>query len=840
MAGFLAALWLLVQADPQQFFEEKIRPLLAARCWGCHGDAKVSGLRLDSLPGMLAGGRLGPALKPGDARASLLIEAVRREHPRLKMPPDGRLDDAEIAALEQWIQSGAPWPETTASLNVRGDRRITPNDRNWWAFRPLQKPPGNIDSLVHARHRELGLSPAPPADRRTLIRRLSIDLTGLPPSPELVDEFLRHGNLPQLVDRLLASPRFGERWARYWLDVARYAEDDVLGLSQEKYPNAWRYRDWVVQALNRDLPYDIFVKAQLAADQLPGDYGIDLRPALGLLGLGPWHYTISPPPQARADERHDRIDVVTRGLLGLTVGCARCHDHKFDPISMKDYYALAGVFGSTEYREYPLAPPDVVDRWERHQQQIRDKEKAIKEWLEKKQEQAQDLAASRLAETIRRGDPKWTAYLARPDRDQRLLDHLTPEQAQEFVLELRAEKKQLDEEKRLAVERSRPPKTSKTRLPNGFELYDDFCPGCDVVVRSLDRDRFVLWQDLFREPAKDQPAGVLWVAEADLPDQHELARLRHELEQLKATAPPPYPFLHGVADKERVSNLRVALKGDPYRLGEEAPRRFLEVLSPEEPEIWQRRSGRLELAEAILKQPLAARVAANRIWMHLFGRGIVGSPSNFGRFGERPSNPPLLEYLAARLIEHQWSIKALIREIVLSATYQRSSSRVASSDAIDAENKHFWRANRRRLDAEALRDALLAASGNLEQSLGGPSEDIAPDSRRRTLYARISRFQLNPTLSLFDFPTPSITAEKRVVTHVPLQRLFFLNNDFVTRQAQALAARSRADVKAAYRILFGRLPTKEERHLAKQFLRDSSWEDYARVLLTSNEFLFLD
>lgn len=832
MTGLAVALLLQAQADPTQFFEEKVRPLLAARCWGCHGDAKVSGLRLDSREGMLAGGRLGPALQPGDPSQTLLLRAVRRTHDRLKMPPDGKLPDTDIATIETWVREGAFWP-AVSKLKVRGNRRITAEDRNWWAFRPLQAAKGSIDELVAAKHRELELQPSPVADRRTVVRRLSFDLTGLPPTDADMQ-----GDIPAIVDRMLASPRFGERWARHWLDVARYGEDDVLGLSQEKYPNAWRYRDWVVEALNRDLPYDVFVKAQVAGDLMEGDYGLDLRPALGFFGLGPWQYTVSPPPQARADERHDRIDVVTRGFLGLTVGCARCHDHKFDPISTKDYYAMAGIFGSTEYREYPLAAKQIVEAYEAQQQRIRDKEKQIKEWLAKAQEAEQDRLSTRIAGDI--GSERWQKYLARKDRDQPLVDGLSPEQIQTLVLSVRAEKKQIDKEKRKAVDASRPMKMAKTRLPNGFELYDDFCPGCDVAVRSLDRDRYVLWQEIFREPSKDTPGGVLWAAEKDLPNQDELKQLRAELDQLKKSLPPAYPFLHGVADKERTANLKIALRGDPYRLGEEAPRRFLEILWDGEPEVWTQGSGRLQLAEAIVKQPLAARVAANRIWMHLFGRGITNSPSNLGRFGDRPSNPALLEYLAARLVQNHWSIKSLIREIVLSDTYQRSSALVEASQANDPDNKHFWRANRRRLDAEALRDSLLYASGELDPKLGGASEEIGPEMRRRTLYGRVSRFKLNETLALFDFPSPSITAEKRVVTHVPLQRLYFLNNDFVTRQAKALAARAKSDAAAAYRILYSREPSKDELQLAEDFLKESSWADYARVLLTSNEFLFVD
>ncbi len=826
-------------SEPASIFEEKVRPLLAARCFGCHGDARVSGLRLDSRAGMLAGGRLGPAIVPGDPNASLLLQAVTHTHARLKMPPAERLPAAEIETLRQWIAAGASWPESKAAATTG---KINASQRAFWSFVPLRKPPAaTIDSLIAAKLRQAGIEPAPKADARTLARRAAYDLTGLPPPAE--------ARFPALVDQLLASPHFGERWARHWLDVARYAEDDVLGLSQEKYPNAWRYRDWVVAALNRDLTYDVFIKAQIAGDLMPAISGFDLRPALGLFGLGPWHYAISPPPQARADERHDRIDTLTRGVLGLTVACARCHDHKFDPISTRDYYALAGVFASTEYREYPLAGAAQVAQHEQHQQQIRDKEKSVKDYLERRRrvlESALAAQTARFAAAARSGAAagtldaailaRWKAYFAKPEHDHPFAT-LPPPELEQLLLGIIGEKRRIDEEKQAAVERSKPPKNSaKTRLPNGFETYDEFCPGCDIAVRALDRDKYAFWNDMFRESAKDRPGGVYWIEDKDI-QSPEIQALRSEIEALKKSAPKPYPFLHGIADKPAAVNLRIALRGDPYSLGAEVPRRFIEVLSPVE---FHSGSGRLELAEAVMAQPIAARVAANRIWMHLMGRPLAGSPSNFGRFGERPSHPELLEYLAARLVEEKWSVKALVREILLSDTYQRSSATHAAADSKDAANRLFWRANRRRLDAETLRDQILAAAGSLDATIGGPSEDLGPAFRRRAIYGRVSRFKLNEALVLFDFPSPSITSEKRGVTHVPLQRLYFLNNGFVTGQAEALAARVKGDLSLAYRLLFQREPTADEAQLARDFLASADWTQFAQVLLASNEFQFID
>ncbi|MDX1979721.1 MAG: PSD1 and planctomycete cytochrome C domain-containing protein [Bryobacteraceae bacterium] len=836
-----AAAATLGAADTSALFEEKVRPLLAARCFGCHGAAKVSGLALDSREGMLAGGRLGPAIIPGDAQSSLLMQAVTHTHPRLKMPPAERLDGRDAAVLRQWIDAGAVWPahRTVIAASV-GTRR----HQSFWSFVPLSKPqppgvPGartNIDRFLRLKQNAAGLTPSARAGLHTLTRRVHYDLTGLPPEPGK-----EAAGFPALVDRLLASPHFGERWARHWLDVARYAEDDVLGLSQEKYPNAWRYRDWVVEAINRDLPYDVFIRAQIAGDLMEGDYGLDLRPALGLFGLGPWHYSISPPPQARADERHDRIDTLTRGVLGLTVACARCHDHKFDPITMRDYYGLAGVFASTEYREYPLAPPETMAAFDAHQKKIRDLEKRIKDLRQKhREETANALARQPAAERDPLIAERWKKYLAGTGHEHPFLA-LPADALQRKILEIIEEKKAIDEEKRIAVERSKPPRdAAKTRLPNGFETYDEFCPGCDIVVRALDRDKYVFWNDLFHENG-----GIYSLNDEEIQRflssgaKQELAVLQQELEVLKKAAPPPYAFLHGIADKPRPTNLRVHLRGDPYSLGEEAPRRFLEVLSAGQPQPFSEGSGRLQLAEAVMNQPIAARVAANRIWMHLFGRPLAASPSNFGRFGERPTHPELLEYLAARLVEEKWSVKALIREILLSDAYQQSSDTIAANESKDAANQWFWRANRRRLDAEALRDWTLAAAGTLDRTVGGPSAELDDTFTRRTLYGRVSRFKLSESLQLFDFPSPSITSEKRGVTHVPLQRLFFLNNGFVTKQAEALAARA-GGIDQVYRIVYGRDPDAEEKRLAEEFLRESGWKELGQVLLASNEFLFVD
>jgi len=732
---------------------------------------------------------------------------------------------------------------------------------DFWSFRPLAKPAA--PAVRDTRQR-----PASIADRRILLRRLSFDLTGLPASPEQPAE-----TIEQTVDRLLASPQFGERWGRHWLDVARYAEDDVRGLAQESYPNAWRYRDWVIAAFNNDLPYDQFVKAQIAADLLPGREHL---PALGFLGLGPWYYDIAVPTQARADERHERVDAITRGFLGLTGGCARCHDHKFDPITMRDYYGLAGVFASTEYREYPLVEQRVADEYARHQKKIKDQEAAIKDYLKGFTDRLAEVLARRTPDYVfaaykvlgpskrpvaevaaeakldRETLDRWVAYLGKPGWDHPYLKaweaqmaapgdpHLVAEEFSARLAAVTASKKSIDEENRLLMAAVEQKKSRRTNLPNGFVTYEDFCGGCRVQAKALPRDDYTLWDHVFgggrRPDGGGSRQGVLvydgksverWI-EGEW--KSHLERLRAELDALKKAAPPPYPFLHGVAESAQPGNLKLHLRGSPFQLGEETPRRFLTVLSPGGPASFTNGSGRLELAEAIAAHPLAARVMANRVWHWLFGHGLVSTPSNLGRSGHRPSDPEMLEYLAWRFAVGRYSMKALIREIVLSVSYQQQRSP-------------------RRLDAEALRDSMLAVSGKLDARLGGPSVDLATDQARRSAYGKVSRFRLNQTLALFDFPEPGSSCEQRNVTLTPLQRLFYLNSDFVIQQAAALAERleketgadSGARLRRAYRLLFSRDPVAAELARGLRFLADGgSWPQLAQALLSSNEFGFLD
>jgi mono/diheme cytochrome c family protein len=694
-----------------EFFEKKVRPVLAANCYSCHGSEKQkAGLRLDSRGSMMTGGDSGPVVVPGNPQDSLLVKAINYQA-EPQMPPKGKLPDDQIAALTEWIRRGATWPMTETKVRPvtasTPEFKITEKDRAFWSFRPITNPPlpsirdgswpkTSIDHFVLAHHEARGLHSVGPADKLTLLRRVTFDLTGLPPTPREIEAFVSDMSpnaFARVVDRLLASPHYGERWARHWLDIARYGEDQAHTFQARKYPYGYRYRDWLIRAFNEDLPYDRFVQEQIAADLLDGPGRIDRLPALGLFALGPVYYG----DPKKFDQLDDRIDTLTRGFLGLTVSCARCHDHKFDPLSQRDYYALAGVFAATDYEEVPLVSKEEVAE---------------------------------------------------------------------------AEKKLTDEQRKKKVR-------------------------------------------------------------------------------------PNFPMIHALKDAAKPAPMRVLTRGNPDAPGDEVPRRFLEILCPSAPKPFAQGSGRLELAKAIASpdNPLTARVMVNRVWAHHFGRGLVRTTSNFGQLGERPSHPELLDHLATRFVRSGWSLKALHREILLSATYQQSSlGRNSLAEEADADNRLLWRAGRRRLEVEAWRDAMLAAAGTLDRTVGGPSTDLnAADNRRRTLYGSVSRHELNPLLRLFDFPDPNVTSDGRPVTTVPLQQLFVLNSEFMVRNAKALSASltpagdDAARVRLAFARLYGRPPTERELKLGLAFLSApnppgglSRWEQYAQVLLSANEFLYVD
>ncbi len=872
-------------ADPLDHFEKYVRPLLAEKCFGCHTQTKMGGLEMVSRQALLDGGKSGPAVVPRAPERSLLIRAVRRQDERLKMPPSEPLSQDEVRVLTKWVDDGAVWPDPPKAAPAAGDElKITDEQRAFWAFQRVKNstpPPGAgtaIDRFLSAKLSAKGLTPAPPADKRTLLRRVYYDLTGLPPTPAEVDAFLANDS-PQafdaVVDRLLASPRYGERWGRHWLDVARYSDDRLNSTQDEPYPNAFRYRDWVIQAFNDDMPYDLFVKAQLAADQLDeaerrGRSREQLMGGLGMFGLSPKF-------------QDDRIDVVGRGFMALTIACAQCHDHKFDPIPTADYYSLLGVFNSTRIDEHPLVLEDVVSEYESKKERADDAKAKLDEFLTTQSRQLVDALAARTADYIlaawRVSGPedsslkraarksgldqetleRWIAYLDGTPKEHKLLDQwqALPRSSDQAPVESFAREIQTKLIEVIADKK-------RIELENEILLGGDKSGGNlrRTEQKALPREEFYFWNDLASANGRKLPAeakaGVLYYKGEALERflsgvwiEH-IRKARRRVAELEEQVPEKYPFQHVVADVEDPKNERVHIRGNEDNLGEEAPRRFLQILCDSEPPAFSGGSGRLDLARAIASpdNPLTARVMVNRIWLGHFGRGIVGTPSNFGVMGERPTHPELLDYLTARFIAGGWSIKALHREILLTDAYRRSLRHDPSNHEIDAENKLLWRANRRRLDVESLRDSLLYVAGRLDDKAGGPPRSWDEPNNSRTIFSFVSRRRLDSRLGLFDFPNPNKTSPRRIDTNTPLQGLFFLNSELVMGAAAGLAERLSDDagdnpqerIRRAYRLLYGRAPSDREESLALRFLEKphNDWPELAQVWLSSNEFRYVD
>ena len=890
------------------FFESKIRPVLATNCYSCHLNSASGGLRVDSREALIKGGGRGPALVPGNPDKSLLIEAVRQTDPHLQMPMGGKLKDSEIADLTAWVKAGAVWPASSKAMANSGQYEITPEQRKFWSFVPLKEEPvpepkdtswakTNIDKFVLAKLESQGLKPVKPASKLELIRRATLDLTGLPPTLDEITAFQKDKTpdaFAKVVDRLLASQHYGERWGRMWLDVARYGEDDYRSLDPMRrgynpYPYAYVFRDWVVRAFNDDMPFDTFIKAQLAGDLMNTGNRAHLLPGTGFLGLGPWFYDNGAVEVTHADERNDRVDAVSRGMLGMTVACARCHDHKYDPIPSSDYYSLAGVFANTVYHEYPTAPNSAVERIKHFEKELESKEKLVSSM---KQNETNDLAQALVIQTSKymqaawrvTGKPKedvaavvekekldyelldrWINFLAKPpkyypylkDWQAMIAKGGSKEEAkkladafQEKLLAVMFAKNEMREENEIIAAKSYEGtvKPKRANKPNEFVTNDDFCPGCSLQLKTLPLDDMNLWTDVFQRELTNEDAvvqvgvrskpGLLvfrgWSLDHRLGTEKRefLDALNSNIDQLKKNSKKSFPYLHGVEDAEKPVDLKISKRGSPYNLGDVAPRHFLSVLSDGDPEPFKNGSGRLELANDIVKQPIAMRVIVNRIWKGHFGTGLVDTPSNFGVTGERPTDPELLEYLATKFVGEGMSIKKLHREIMLSSVYQLSDEMDQHDFEVDSGNRLYWRANKRRMDAEQIRDSILMVAGNLDDSLGGPSKELVPSYDRRTLYGRISRYRLDEYLQLFDYPPPNISAEKRFSTTVPLQRLFFMNSDFVQSEAERLADRVKdqpdmsSKINRLYELAYGRPATASEIDLGLKYLRAEPMQEY--------------
>ena len=883
LLGITVCPWAADAQTPEQvdFFEKRVRPVLANNCYGCHSlqaPQPLSGLRLDSHEALLKGGDRGPAVVPGDPSRSRLIQAVR--HQTLMMPPNSELAETEIADLEQWVEMGAPWPESAGASALAAAKKSLSHGGRHWAFQPYTAvvppdvhdddwPVTPIDRFVLSRMRAAGVSPSERASPRTLLRRLSYDLTGLPPSLEEIQAFSEKNSsvaYERVVNRLLRSPHFGERWARHWLDVARYAE---AGYANVRFAFAYTYRDWVIRVLNEDMPYDLFVIRQLAADHLPGDEKRHLA-ALGFLtlGLNPFRRVNLP------DKIDDRIDVVTRGLLGLSVSCARCHDHKFDPIPTQDYYSLYGVFANSEepFEPTPIAVSagstgqDPLNRfYEQRLQKRRDslldfKRERIAEHLEdaRKAEnvqryllaawQGRELTSPQLENLSKERNlnfyllQRWKRYLMRATEDENPTFALWTRLAlaadgdlARVLQELLAAKRQdgrssLGNPLVVAAFRASPPSS----VEEAASRYAEVLARADAREPHADPDREALRLVLRgEESAPNIPLEDFWKIQTE-GDSNTVNNLTRSYRGVAADyayrmAPPHAMSLH---DASTMTPSYVFRRGNQNDLGPEAPRRFLGVLSGPERRPFYQGSGRLELARAIASErnPLAARVIVNRVWRHLFGRSLVQTPSDFGTRGAAPTHPELLDFLAATFVEEGWSIKKLIRRIVLSSVYQQSSASAGRAEAhsIDPQNDLLWRTNRRRLDFEAVRDSMLATAGRLDQRVGGRSFLLGaiPSVPRRTLYSFVERERSLPGFRNFDFADPEQHTPRRHLTTVPQQALFMMNSSFVAEQARHVVNRLNTEidespeqrVQAVYGRLFGRRATPREVKLGLRFI----------------------
>jgi hypothetical protein len=810
------------QTPDATLFESKIRPVLAKSCYGCHSSkmkAPMGGLVLDTKAGLAQGGVSGPVVVPGKPAQSKLLTALRYTDPHLQMPPSGKLAAPVLEGFEQWIAAGAvdprvDAPATAATTPLKG--MSVELGRKWWSFQPLSElrappvkltawPRRKIDHFLLAKLEEKKLAPSPQAEARTLVQRAYIDLLGYRPTFEEVEEFANDQSpdaYARLIDKLLASQHYGEAWGRRWLDVARFAEDNPTSeATNPPYPYAWRYRDWVIEALNRDEPYDRFVKLQLAADLMPGVKREDYR-ALGYLGAAPvYHkdqrlshdviYTFL------NDDWDERVDAVSRGLLGLTVACARCHDHKFDPIPTKDYYGLMGVFASTMRSERPLFEVDP----------------AIEARYQYLQNRLFDLSYSRNlltgeASTVE-GSParvaRWKEEIAALRKEAEALQERYPKLVEN-----------LEKYWREPVRRNNPPAAAAT--PPSADAPKPVAP----VKPPVD---FVAARR--RPTASNEP----------------FINAVYEAAQYVDGSDANYTFINYKPGETR--DLPVMRSGNVAAPGEIAPRHFLTVLAKGDPALGPG-SGRLALAEKIFGDggPLAARVMVNRVWAWHFGKPLVATPSDFGTQGDKPTHPELLDDLAARFVRNGWSLKWLHREIMLSAAFQQSSARRADGDKVDQINSLLWRMNPQRLSVEAYRDSILRIAGTLDTKLYGVSLDLDLDTNnRRTVYGRVSRSRVNGLLKMYDFPDATQTSPGRDLTITPLQQLFVMNGTFLRGQALTLAKAVKGDDQTAqlrdlYRKILSREPTAKEIDLALSYLASGSLAEYAHVLLSTNEVLF--
>ena len=980
-----------------EFYEKKIRPLLAENCFECHGEQKhKGGLRLDSREGWATGGDSGPALVPGAVEASRLIKAVRYRDKEFQMPPKQRLSAQQVADLEQWIKLGAPAPRTAPAVAVTKRPGLSLEEgRKHWAYQPPQKPAppavkdaawprGDLDRFILAKLEAKGLKPVADADPQTLGRRIYFDLIGLPPTPEEAAAFVKEyeagiahqpAAIAQLVDRLLASPHYGERWGRHWLDVARYAES--VTLRGFVFPEAWRYRDYVIAAFNRDLPYDRFMREQVSGDLLPAANVAERArqlTATTFLTMGNNVYEEQDKKQLEMDAIDEQLDVISKAFLAQTVTCARCHDHKFDPIPTRDYYALAGILKNSrllshenvsKWIEVPLPlAPEAEEPYLKQEAQLA----ALKGRLQS----AKEAAAKRTAASGKEPVPTKAGALATKDFPGVVVDDAQAKVVgnwrksqfgKNYIGDGYLEDEDKDKGSKTLTFIPELPRPGKYEVRLAFLAAPNRATNTPVIVFSADGERtfhinqrvtppiegrFVsLGQHKFELNGQGfvivanegtqghvvadavqflpvemletlaavksngtakattdldpKPGPIKKTAAAKNPSakpakttDEDVKKLEEELKQLTESG-PKRPMVMTVKEEPQVGDIRVLVRGSVHNPGDLVPRGFLQIatLGPT-PVITPKESGRRELGEwlASRENPLPARVMANRVWHWLTGAGLVRTTDNFGTMGEAPSHPELLDYLATRFVAEGWSVKKLVREVVLSRTYQLASGPSVQSGkdgtklngrklnteslnteyfsraaAADPENRLCWRANRRRLDAECIRDTVLAVSGQLQLAVGGATIKGTVNAdygyqhtdTRRSVYAPVFRNALPELFAAFDFADPSVVSGKRNTSIVAPQALFLLNHPFVREQAKAAARGALAAagddakrIERAYRTALGRPPTAAETKLALTFLsapadgqeiegkRLDAWAEFYQALFASLDFRYLN
>jgi cytochrome c553 len=984
----------------EKFFEEKVRPVLAEHCFSCHGpDKQKGGLKLDSKAAMIKGGDIGTSIIPGDPAASLMIKAMGYEGD-LKMPPKGKLNPRQIADLSAWVKMGAPWPSAT-TVEVKDTKLSTVvSGKDHWAFQPLRNPVppevknkswvrNPIDQFVLNKLEAKGLKPARTADKRTLVRRAYFDLLGMPPEPKEVEAFLKDDSsdaFAKLVDKLLASSHYGERWGRHWLDVARYADSN--GMDENlAYATAWRYRDWVIQAFNSDMPFDQFIRMQIAGDLLqPNNH--DGMIATGFLMVGPKMLAEDDPVKMHMDIVDEQLDTISQSFMGLTMGCARCHDHKFDPISTKEYYSLAGIMKSTrtmetysvvaKWQERPLAGPMEVAQEKEHEELV----KKAKQEIKKTEDKA-------FAEVVAKARLEADAYIKAAQEKNKFRDGLGKTrmkgdkqvegslliEAESFVrgnvlkdvesygkgigvlvnagrlpnfveydLNIPAEGN-YSFEIRYAAAESRPVRISLDGKPKGefaasvtggwnadaqkweagflatlkkgklivridragpFPHIDKFAllplpkgqsldaqvvstagllPGfIDQWVAYLNKGVKIPEGEAFKQllQSKDGPFARPRNIDLVLPPNviAALKPLRDNLAKLEKDK-PKLPTAMAVSE-DKPQDIKIHIRGNHLTLGTEAPRGFPSLIPISNvPKIDEKASGRLQFANWITQpdNPLTPRVAVNRLWTWHFGDGLVRTPDNFGRLGDQPTHQDLLDWLAQSFLQQGWSVKAMHKLIMNSATYQMSTEANAQAELIDSENRLFWHRQRQRLDAESFRDSLFVISDSLDRTSGGSL--LGMENRRyvtstgsrgfegyntmkRSVYLPVIRSSGYEPFQAFDFPDPSVTMGRRAVTNIPAQSLLLMNgklvHDQTRKMAEYLMKQSGDEAKKismAYEILFSRNAQPSEVQRAIEFLnlyqsaaqaekvsKDESlimaWQGLCRSLLSTNEFVFVE